>query len=213
MNSPVKIHADSERGFNLSCVHNHLEVAQWLIYLGVITNSPINFHANRDLLSRVCEVGHLEMAQWLYQISMEAKFPFDIHKDDEQIFRASCTYGHLEMAQWLYHLSIKINPPINIHINNDTAFQQSCARGHLKVAQWLYRLSIEINSPIDINNIQSVCCISFTNSNIEVLKWLLQFEQNNPISEIHNWLTQVNPGTDMLSRTELINEFTKKFMH
>jgi ankyrin repeat protein len=66
----------NEYAFQLSCKKGHIEIAKWLVSLG------INFHANNELAFQVCcEKGHIEIAKWLVELGI------DVHTRNDQVVK------------------------------------------------------------------------------------------------------------------------------
>ena len=157
----INIHEEDEHAFRASCGYGQLEIAQWLIDLGMQKNfTPIDIHAKCEVAFQrtwknirykstfqwSCTNGQLEIAKWLVDLSMQKNFtPIDIHAHNEYAFRVSCYHGQLEIAKWLVNLGMQKNfTPINIHANNEYAFHYSHKNGHLNVTHWLHSLDKSI---------------------------------------------------------------------
>ena len=65
-----------EYAFLWSCENGHLEVAKWLVDLGMQKNfTPIDIHADDECAFRYsCKNGHLEVAKWLVDLGYAKKF-------------------------------------------------------------------------------------------------------------------------------------------
>ena len=77
----------------------------------------------------------------------------------QQALEYMCKHGYLEIAKWL----VEKYPCIT---NFQKAFEYACAKGHLDVAQWIIT-----NHPICSDD---AFWDAFADSNIVVLKWLVQ---------------------------------------
>lgn len=77
----IDIHFNDEYAFYLSCVNNHLEIAEWLIELGEINHSPINIHVDNEKIFKECwrNILHCkDIINWLIELGNRIDSPINI---------------------------------------------------------------------------------------------------------------------------------------
>lgn len=113
----IDIHTRNEHAFQLSCKNGYLEVAKWLIDLGMQKNfTPIDIHADDDLAFQwSCERNHLEVAKWLFCFGLKVKFTLRTYENNELYFQWNSRSGglwnssiklHGKMIEWLRTIEI-----------------------------------------------------------------------------------------------------------
>jgi hypothetical protein len=90
----VDIHANNEEAFRVSCDHEKLEVARWLVSL----DADVDIHVFDEVFRFACLDGKLEVAQWLVGLTNDV----DIHADEDWAFCNACEQKKLETARWLW---------------------------------------------------------------------------------------------------------------
>ncbi len=102
------INVQNGLAFIYACTNGHLELAQWLCYLGERRLIPVidkwspgnvNIYANNNLAFRsACMYGHLKVVQWLYSIYVD--MGHTISYDDFFILKV-WQNRHYEVVRWL----------------------------------------------------------------------------------------------------------------
>jgi hypothetical protein len=104
---------DGNKAFGSVCSRGHLELAQWLWFLG-----GVDVHVGHDFPFRsACWQNHLEVG-------------VDVHACNDDAFVITCERGHLKVAQWVWSLG-----GVDVHVKHDFSFRSACWQNHLEVAQ------------------------------------------------------------------------------
>lgn len=126
-------------GFARACVHNHLDVAKWILSLDVGIEIHAHYHTIYDkynLFEIVCDIGNLKIAQLLLDTFKD----IDIHSGWERPFRMACYAGHIDVAKWIVKIGETTYGRIDIHIMEDTPLRAAVNQGHFDIALWLIEI-------------------------------------------------------------------------
>ena len=93
-----------QKGFILTCVHGHLEMANWLFDFGIQFNMPVDLHAkNDDAFVSACIGGHLDVAKYLYNATREMNSLIVSETIELAIYNCEI-YKKENMIPWLYEI-------------------------------------------------------------------------------------------------------------
>ena len=91
LNKNIDISYENNYAFRWSCRNGHLNVANWLSKMVILTQYQIDMS-----FAWSCEMGEYDIMLWLYET-----YSVNINGLDNYGFSWSCINGHLNVVKWL----------------------------------------------------------------------------------------------------------------
>lgn len=176
----LKITANSNCAFKLSCKNNRTDTVIWLIELALLYNTPININIDDNYgFRKACRNGNLLLAKYFY-----INHGVNITLKDNYAFRKACEFGHLNIFEWL----LKINDDysyknkIKIRDKNNYGFKYSCRNGHLEIVKNLFKLDKKVyfSKRYDKGQYIRLAC---ENGHLQIAQYLYEIDPTINISE------------------------------
>lgn len=160
------------RSFDRVCEKGYLDVAKWLVSVGV------DYHQGGDFaLERACKYGQLGITRWLVSIGLKISdvciaYAYNhlellkwmdangIDVLSKDYYCAVCKNKNLPVLQWLVSMGM------DIHMFRDLAFHAACLNGYLEQAKWAYEFGVR-----EINCGFLKACY---NNHLELAKWIYE---------------------------------------
>ena len=173
----LNIHKSNEFLFRICCKYDHLDLAKYLINLGIQTNNPIDIHAyddkfDDDVLTSACINNSKMILTYLlkYTVKKNCHFQSTVLS---RVFLKCCDQNLFDVSKQLVQYSIDTNNIINRKYY-DTAFIYCCRNNAIEFIDYLFALSVVMDLHINIHvRDDQVFYEACTRNNIDMIKYLV----------------------------------------
>jgi ankyrin repeat protein len=165
--------------FELACLFNNLELAQFLYGSTDDVDSTKVIRA----FFLACLRGNTEIIKWL--IEQKGLDPL-VRLFDENALLFACKGDQMETAQWLINYGFSIK---DVDTPKCNAFMYACRNGNIEMAEWLYSLGANIAQigsgyEFGFDDEISAMDLAIKHGHTEIVEWLNQLSEEGSREEI-----------------------------